>query len=113
MIKLENISKSYGSFFAVKNFSTEIFNSSTTVLIGPSGCGKSTIIRLLTGLTKPDEGKAAINGTKISDGSIEEIRRNLGYVIQDGGLFPHLNISYQVDLVSILHLLIWLAFSKT
>jgi osmoprotectant transport system ATP-binding protein len=61
-----------------------------TVLIGPSGCGKSTLLRLLNGLLEPDGGTVHFDGAKVTRQSALAVRRRMGYVIQDGGLFPHL-----------------------
>ena len=61
-----------------------------TVLIGPSGCGKSTLLRLLNGLLRPDEGQVLFDGRPIAPADVLAVRRRIGYVIQDGGLFPHL-----------------------
>jgi osmoprotectant transport system ATP-binding protein len=62
----------------------------TTVLIGPSGCGKSTLLRLIIGLVEPDSGAITFNGSQITPANIDMLRRRIGYVIQEGGLFPHL-----------------------
>jgi osmoprotectant transport system ATP-binding protein len=61
-----------------------------TVLIGPSGCGKSTLLRLLNGLLRPDAGSVLFDGGEVSPANAQAVRRRMGYVIQDGGLFPHL-----------------------
>jgi osmoprotectant transport system ATP-binding protein len=60
------------------------------VLIGPSGCGKSTLLRLLVGLTMPDTGSVLFEGVPVTPANVLALRRRMGYVIQDGGLFPHL-----------------------
>ena len=63
----------------------------TTVLIGPSGCGKSTLLRLMICLIRPDTGTVSFDGRAVHEGDVLELRRHMGYVIQDGGLFPHLS----------------------
>ena len=63
----------------------------TTVLLGPSGCGKSTLLRLMVGLIAPDSGRALFDGTEVSPANVDEMRHRIGYVIQEGGLFPHLD----------------------
>ena len=65
-------------------------SGATTVLLGPSGCGKSTLLRLVNGLLRPDAGDAVVFGTPVRDDTAPALRRRMGYVIQDGGLFPHL-----------------------
>ncbi|PYK58307.1 MAG: ABC transporter ATP-binding protein, partial [Verrucomicrobia bacterium] len=69
-----------------------------TALIGPSGCGKSTILRLIVGLVTADSGEIQFDGEKIASETIMKIRRRLGYVIQDGGLFPHLTARHNLML---------------
>jgi osmoprotectant transport system ATP-binding protein len=64
---------------------------STTVLLGPSGCGKTTLLRMLNGLVTPDEGRVEVFGEELRSERLEPIRRRMGYVIQEGGLFPHLS----------------------
>lgn len=99
-IKLDNITKSFGSSEALKRIGLEIENNKTTVLIGPSGCGKSTLIRILTGIIKPDFGQVAIDDRILSSSNLREIRLKIGYVIQEGGLFPHLTAEGNVSLLA-------------
>jgi len=100
MIKLENVSKSFDKIKVLHSTHLEIFPKSTTVIIGPSGCGKSTLLRLIIGLIKPDEGEIYVNGEFINDNNLYSIRHKMGYVIQDGGLFPHLNARENVSLLA-------------
>src|ERR1051325_10075849 len=72
----------------------------TTAVIGPSGCGKSTLLRLIIGLVQPDAGSIAFNGNTINSDHILELRRKIGYVIQEGGLFPHLTARGNVLLMA-------------
>jgi osmoprotectant transport system ATP-binding protein len=72
----------------------------TSVLIGPSGCGKSTLLRLIIGLIQPDSGSIEIDGEQISKISLQNMRRKMGYVIQEGGLFPHLTASKNIVLMA-------------
>ncbi len=99
-IILDNITKSFGSLEALKRISLEIENKKTTVLIGPSGCGKSTLIRILTGILKPDHGQVTINDIILTPLNLREIRLKIGYVIQEGGLFPHLTAEENVSLLA-------------
>jgi osmoprotectant transport system ATP-binding protein len=71
----------------------------TTVLLGPSGCGKSTLVRLVNGLVRPDEGTVKVLGESLEENSVEPLRRRMGYVIQEGGLFPHLSARDNVALL--------------
>jgi osmoprotectant transport system ATP-binding protein len=86
MIELRGVSKSYGSTIALNPVDLTIVAGRTTVLLGPSGCGKSTILRLMLGLLRPDSGSVLIQGQPFRP----EMRNRIGYVVQDGGLFPHL-----------------------
>ena len=99
MIQLKNVSKNYGSVVALCPTDLSIEKGKVTTLIGPSGCGKSTILRLINGLISPTLGIIEFEGQIISPHNILEIRRRTGYVIQDGGLFPHLTASQNVSLM--------------
>jgi len=99
MILIANLKKVYGSSFTLDIDEINIKPNSTTVLIGPSGCGKSTLLRLIMYLASPESGSITINGKKIDENSCRELRRQMGYVIQEGGLFPHLTAKENVLLV--------------
>src|SRR5579884_2381685 len=71
----------------------------TTVLIGPSGCGKSTLLRLLIALIRPNAGEVRFEGQDLWQQHLRSVRRKMGYVIQDGGLFPHLSAAQNVLLL--------------
>jgi osmoprotectant transport system ATP-binding protein len=98
MIQLENISKNFGDKPALLPTSLAFADGKTTALIGPSGCGKSTLLRLLMGLIKPSSGQVLFNGATVSDWI--QARREMGYVVQDGGLFPHLTAEKNVALMA-------------
>jgi osmoprotectant transport system ATP-binding protein len=90
MFELHDISKRYGATPAVRAIDLEVEPGRTTVLIGPSGCGKSTLLRLMMGLIRPDTGRVRFEGETLTSDNAMVLRRKMGYVIQDGGLFPHL-----------------------
>jgi osmoprotectant transport system ATP-binding protein len=90
MFTLDGVSKSFDGRVAAGPLDLEIAPGRCTVLIGPSGCGKSTLLRLMIGLTTPDSGVVGFEGEVITPDSAPLLRRRMGYVIQDGGLFPHL-----------------------
>ena len=90
MIALENVSKTYGMQLALAPISLQFATGKITALIGPSGCGKSTLLRLMLGLIEPDSGRVIFDGQVLSREHVQRIRHAVGYVIQDGGLFPHL-----------------------
>lgn len=100
MINLRNISKSYGDNHAVRSFDLTIETAETTVLIGPSGCGKSTILRTIIGLISTDTGNVDIEGRTLEPKNLISVRRNMGYVIQEGGLFPNLSAEENVSLMA-------------
>lgn len=100
MIRLEKISKSFHQSIAVHDLDLLIESAATTVLIGPSGCGKSTLIRLIVGLIASDSGKIFIEGEEFSRQNILYTRRKIGYVIQEGGLFPHLSARQNISLMA-------------
>ena len=100
MIQLNNAGKRFGDTTALQPTSLTIESAKITVLIGPSGCGKSTILRLMNGLLKPTTGHVEFEGQCVSRENVLELRRRMGYVIQDGGLFPHLTASQNVTLMA-------------
>lgn len=101
MIELRNITKSYGNNKVITQVSFRIENGSTTVLIGPSGCGKSTILKMINGLVVPQSGTVHINNKPLSDYEIHSLRKRIGYVIQDGGLFPHLTVQQNISILAV------------
>ena len=90
----------YGGSVVLHELDLTIAPGRTTVLIGPSGCGKSTLLRLMIGLVQPDAGSVTIAGTELTPATVLEVRHGLGYVIQDGGLFPHLTARDNVILMA-------------
>lgn len=103
MLTLTNVSKSFGPTMVVQPTNLTVPAGRTTVLIGPSGCGKSTLLRMMIGLLTPDTGEVTLDGVRITPQNLLEVRRRIGYVIQDGGLFPHLSARDNVALLA-LHL---------
>ncbi len=100
MIELTSVSKSFSGVSVLDGIDLRIESARTTVLLGPSGCGKSTLLRLMLGLTKPDRGSVAFDGQRLDRASARASRRKTGYVIQDGGLFPHMTAFENVTLVA-------------
>ncbi len=90
MIQLDAVTKRYGAEVAVRSVSLNAAAEQTTVLIGPSGSGKSTLLRLMIGLTQPDAGTVTVDGRELTQANVRSVRHRMGYVIQEGGLFPHL-----------------------
>ena len=100
MLELNNVRKSFGATEALQPIDLSIPPGRTTVLIGPSGCGKSTLLRLMIYLIRPDTGSVLFDGTEVTMADVLELRRRMGYVIQDGGLFPHLTARDNVALMA-------------
>src|SRR5437870_1611601 len=100
MLELQSASKTYGPAFALHPTDLAVAAGRTTVLIGPSGCGKSTLLWLMIGLIRPDSGSVHFNGVEITPANVREIRHRMGYVVQDGGLFPHLTARGNVTLMA-------------
>jgi osmoprotectant transport system ATP-binding protein len=100
MISVENVSKTYAGQTALAPTTLSLTPGKTTVLIGPSGCGKSTLLRLMVGLITPDTGQVVIGDTPLTAQNAETQRHAIGYVIQDGGLFPHLTAAQNVALLA-------------
>jgi osmoprotectant transport system ATP-binding protein len=99
-IRLEKVTKSYGESIGVDNVSLNIPRGKTTALIGPSGSGKSTLLSLIIGLESADQGAIEIDGRPLTAHSALLLRRKMGYVIQDGGLFPHMTARDNIDLMA-------------
>jgi osmoprotectant transport system ATP-binding protein len=99
-ITLENVGKVYpDGTVAVGDISLEVPAGELVVLIGPSGCGKSTVLRMLNRLIEPSKGRILIDGRDVSEQNPVELRRQIGYVIQNVGLFPHQTIRTNVGTV--------------
>jgi len=100
MIRLENVVKSLRPPFVLGPVSHEFATGTTTVLIGPSGGGKSTLLRLIAGLIPADSGRIVFGGEPMQASNAAGLRLKMGYVIQDGGLFPHLSVEANVALAA-------------
>ena len=99
MIEIKNIVKTAGEKVILDDISLTIESGSFVVLIGPSGCGKTTTLKLLNKLIEPTSGEIYIDGKPISKEDPIKLRRNIGYVIQNIGLFPHLTIKENIELI--------------
>jgi osmoprotectant transport system ATP-binding protein len=90
LVDLRGIRKAFGETPALERIDLALPAGKTSALIGPSGCGKSTILRLVLGLIPPSAGEVRFHGERVTAESAPALRRRIGYVVQDGGLFPHL-----------------------
>ena len=100
MIELDNVRKVYGDgTVAVDDVSLEVPEGETVTLVGPSGCGKTTTMTMVNRLTELTEGDVRIDGESIQDTDVIDLRRNIGYVIQETGLFEHMTIAENISIV--------------
>jgi osmoprotectant transport system ATP-binding protein len=100
LVELAAVGKKYGAAVALHPTDLTFARGRTTTLIGPSGCGKSTLLRLIIHLLEPDGGTIRFDGEAVTAANITELRRRIGYVIQDGGLFPHLTARKNILLMA-------------
>jgi osmoprotectant transport system ATP-binding protein len=99
LIQFKTIVKKYRSKTIIHSFSLEIESGQLVVFIGPSGCGKTTLLKMINKLVEPTSGQILVNGNDISKINPIELRRNIGYVIQNTGLFPHMTIKENLELI--------------
>lgn len=104
MIRLEGVSKHYqapggGTVRAVDDLTLEVERGECICLVGPSGCGKTTTLRLVNRLVEPDAGRVLVDGADTTTTDPVALRRRIGYVVQRGGLFPHLTARANIGLL--------------
>jgi osmoprotectant transport system ATP-binding protein len=100
MIDVRDVSKSFGPNQVLDRVTVEVPAGRTTVLLGPSGGGKSTLLRVMNGLILPDAGAVRFDGQSLTPANARQVRHRMGYVVQDGGLFPHLTAAGNVSLLA-------------
>ncbi|WP_324670806.1 ABC transporter ATP-binding protein [Hymenobacter sp. GOD-10R] len=98
-IRVQHLSKRYGNLAVVQDVSFELAAGETLVLLGPSGCGKTTLLKMLNRLIEPSDGSVEVNGQDVRAQKPEELRRGMGYVIQQVGLLPHYTVAENVGIV--------------
>lgn len=99
MIKFDNVTKIYRNKTVLHNISMEIEKGKLVAFIGGSGCGKTTTLKLINRLIKPSSGRIYVNGEDIEKKDVIELRRNMGYVIQQTGLLPHMTVKQNIELI--------------
>lgn len=99
MIKFENVTKTYKDKTILRNISIEIEKGKLVAIIGGSGCGKTTTLKMINRLVKPSSGRIYINGEDIEKKDVIKLRRNMGYVIQQTGLLPHMTVKENIELI--------------
>ena len=100
MIRLLGVTRSYEGRRVLGPLTLDVPARRTLALVGPSGCGKSTLLRLVVGLLAPDEGSIEVDGTRVTAETRDRLRLGMGYVIQEGALFPHLTAADNVALLA-------------
>ena len=103
MIEFRGINKIYKNNIVLHDVNLKIENGTITVFVGPSGCGKTTTVKMINRLIKPTSGKILIDGEDISNKNVIDLRRNIGFVIQNTGLFPHMTIKENIEIVAKMH----------
>ena len=101
MILVDRISKSFSGIPVLRDLTFSVGEGETIALLGLSGSGKTTALKTICGLHVPDEGKIVLNGEILNQDNLNKLRRQIGYVIQDGGLFPHLTAHGNLSLVGL------------
>lgn len=100
LLQLESVSKSYGERQVLDRVSLRLAPGETIALLGSSGSGKSTLLRLINGLIQPDEGRVVFQGWDLEGDDSFSYRKDMGYVLQEGGLFPHLTVEENLVLLA-------------
>jgi len=100
ILQLASVSKRFGEVVALHETSLDVATARTTVLLGPSGCGKTTALRLMLGLVAPDTGRVLWKQAPLAGEALRQARLSMGYVVQEGGLFPHLTALDNVRLMA-------------
>lgn len=102
MIRLEHVTKSFDNQKVLDDFSISIEEGEFLTVIGRSGCGKTTMLKTINGLHRPEQGNVYVEGRDISKEDIIEVRRKIGYVIQNKGLFPHMTVEKNITYVPVI-----------
>ncbi len=102
MIRLDHVTKSFGAQTVLNDFSLSIEEGEILTVIGRSGCGKTTMLKTINGLSCPDKGTVFVEGKDISGEDIIALRRRIGYVIQNKGLFPHMTVEKNITYVPVI-----------
>ena len=99
MIEIQQLVKRFATHAAVDDVSLQVASGETLVLLGTSGCGKTTTLKMINRLIEPSSGSISVDGIDVRQQDGPTLRRRIGYVIQDGGLFPHYTVAEAVATV--------------
>ena len=102
IIRLEHVTKSFDGQKVLDDLSLSVNEGEFLTVIGRSGCGKTTMLRLINGLQKPDSGKVYVEGEDVDNTDLIALRRRIGYVIQNKGLFPHMTVEKNISYVPVI-----------
>lgn len=102
MIRFEHVNKNFGVEKVLVDFSLHIEEGEFLTVIGRSGCGKTTMLRMINGLQTPDSGKILVEGNNVAEADLIALRRRIGYVIQNKGLFPHMTVEENITYVPVI-----------
>lgn len=102
MIRFEHVNKSFGAEKVLVDFSLHIEEGEFLTVIGRSGCGKTTMLRMINGLQIPDSGKVLVEGQDVAKADLIALRRRIGYVIQNKGMFPHMTVEENITYVPVI-----------
>ena len=102
MSRFEHVNKSFGAEKVLVDFSLHIEEGEFLTVIGRSGCGKTTMLRMINGLQIPDSGKVLVEGQDVAKADLIALRRRIGYVIQNKGLFPHMTVEENITYVPVI-----------
>lgn len=102
IITLEHVTKSFDEQEILRDFNLSVREGEFLAVIGRSGCGKTTMLKMMNGLLTPDEGKVCVDGKNIAETDIISLRRRIGYVIQNRGLFPHMTVEKNITYVPVI-----------
>ena len=102
LIRLEHVTKSFGTQKVLDDLSFTVNEGEFLTVIGRSGCGKTTMLRMINGLQKPDEGSVYVEGEEVAQADLIALRRRIGYVIQNKGLFPHMTVEKNISYVPVI-----------
>ena len=110
-IRFDHVGYTVGETVILADLELDIYEGETVVLLGESGCGKTTTLKMINRLIEPTSGEVSVRGRSTRDWDAIELRRGIGYVLQEAGLFPHFTIADNVGIV--LRLLNWDADRRT